>query len=134
MTPLFAKLNLGEHREIVVLDAPASFEPELAALDGVAVRRTEDRGPIALVLAFVSSEAQIERTASWLPRAEGDAVVWFAYPKKTSKTYTTDIHRDRGWDTLAAQGFAPVRQVAIDDDWSALRFRRRAFVKGGARR
>ena len=43
-------------------------------------------------------------------------------------------HRDRGWDTLAAQGFAPVRQVAIDDDWSVLRFRRREFVKGGGRR
>ena len=39
MTPLFTKLNLGTHRDILVLDAPASFEPELAALVGVTIGR-----------------------------------------------------------------------------------------------
>ena len=40
MSPVFAKLNVKDAREIVVLDAPASFEPELASLDGVTVRGT----------------------------------------------------------------------------------------------
>ena len=30
---------------------------------------------------------------------------------------------------LGGAGFEPVRQVAIDEDWSALRFRRVAHVK-----
>jgi hypothetical protein len=34
---------------------------------------------------------------------------------------------------LRAGGFEPVRQVAIDADWSALRFRRRQHVNGGRR-
>lgn len=34
MTPLFKKLNLTDQRSIVVLNAPASFESELAALSG----------------------------------------------------------------------------------------------------
>jgi hypothetical protein len=37
MTPLFNKLNLGTHAAVVVLNAPQSFEPELAALKGVTV-------------------------------------------------------------------------------------------------
>jgi hypothetical protein len=62
-------------------------------------------------------------------RAVGDATVWFAYPKGTSKKYQCDFNRDNGWDTLKAQGFDTVRAVAIDEDWTALRFRRVEFIK-----
>ncbi|MAF63879.1 MULTISPECIES: hypothetical protein [Pseudomonadota] len=37
----------------------------------------------------------------------------------------SDITRDDGWESLAAQDLLPVTQVAIDNDWSALRFRYR---------
>ncbi len=39
MTPLFNKLNFKGQREIVVLNAPESFERELDALKGVTVHR-----------------------------------------------------------------------------------------------
>lgn len=35
----------------------------------------------------------------------------------------TDIHRDADWDVVAADQWAGVTQIAIDDTWSALRFR-----------
>jgi hypothetical protein len=38
--------------------------------------------------------------------------------------YRCDFHRDTGFDGSRAAGFDSVRIVAIDDDWSALRFRR----------
>ena len=62
-------------------------------------------------------------------KAAGDAVLWFAYPKGTSKRYTCDFHRDEGWDVLRGSGFDSVRQVAIHEDWSALRFRRIEYIK-----
>lgn len=62
-------------------------------------------------------------------KAEGDAVVWFAYPKASSKKYRCDFNRDSGWEALGSLGFEGVRQVAIDDDWSALRFRRVEYIK-----
>ena len=52
-----------------------------------------------------------------------------AYPKGSSKRLTCDFNRDTGWSPLRAVGFGPVRQVAIDEDWSALRFRRAEFIK-----
>jgi hypothetical protein len=44
------------------------------------------------------------------------------YPKRAGSV-RTDISRDRGWQPLLSLGFVPVSQVAVDDDWSALRFR-----------
>src|SRR6476620_9127058 len=52
-----------------------------------------------------------------------------SYPKGTSKKYSCDFNRDDGWEVLRQAGFDGVRQVAIDDDWSALRFRRFEFIK-----
>ena len=56
-----------------------------------------------------------------------------AYPKGSSKKYQSQINRDHGWDALGHAGFEPVRLVAIDEDWSALRFRRLEFIKNMAR-
>jgi hypothetical protein len=39
-----------------------------------------------------------------------------------------DFNRDTGWAALGAAGFEPVRMVAIDEDWSAVRFRRADFI------
>ena len=55
--------------------------------------------------------------------------MWFAYPKASSKNYSCEFNRDTGWDALGKAGFEGVRQIAIDDDWSALRFRRVEFIK-----
>ena len=130
MTPLFTKLNLGTHREVLVVDAPDGFEAELAKLSGVAIRRDPvGMTAIPFALAFVRSLADVEAAAAWLPRAAGDAVVWFAYPKASSKRYRCDFNRDTGWAAVGAAGFEGVRQVAIDEDWSALRFRRTEYIK-----
>ncbi|MBP1154450.1 MULTISPECIES: hypothetical protein [unclassified Paenibacillus] len=56
-------------------------------------------------------------------RGEPGGMLWFAYPKKTSKKYKADISRDEGWQPLIDLGFEGVRLAAIDDDWSDIRFR-----------
>jgi len=65
-----------------------------------------------------------------VPKTDGDVVLWFAYPKGTSKLHSGQINRDTGWESLQPAGFETVRLVAIDADWSALRFRRTAYVGG----
>jgi hypothetical protein len=128
---VFKKLNLKDQTEIAIVNAPASFEPEIASLRGVAVRRSLASGaPLSFSLAFVTKQAEVDACArGTAERTVGDAVVWFAYPKQSSKKYRSEIDRDRGWDVLGAAGFEPVRMVAIDEDWSAVRFRRVDFIK-----
>ena len=131
MTPLFNKLNLKGQKDIVVLNAPESFQAQLDALEGVTVHRdTADVERVEFALAFVMTTAEVNAAAeAILPKAQGDAVVWLAYPKGTSKRYKCEFNRDSGWAPLGAAGFEGVRQVAVDDDWSALRFRRVEFIK-----
>jgi hypothetical protein len=126
----FAKLNLKDQAEIVVLNAPASFEPELKSLKGVTVRRDAKGGDIGFSLAFVMTQKEVDTVAPQVAKkAKGDAIVWFAYPKGSSKKYKSQIDRDNGWAVMGTAGFEPVRMVAIDEDWSALRFRRVEFIK-----
>lgn len=96
LTPLFKKLNLKDQSEIVVLNAPASFEPELAALSGVRVQRKVPKS-LGFAVAFVLSQKQLDATSAQLVKsAQGDAILWFAYPKGTSKNYACDFNRDTG--------------------------------------
>jgi hypothetical protein len=135
MSIVFAKLNFKDHKQIVVLDSPRSFESELAALKGVEIIRDLKKArEVTFSLAFVTTPEQINALAPAIARkAAGDAIVWFAYPKGTSKKYKSQINRDNGWSILGHEGFEPVRMVAIDEDWSAKRFRRAGFIKNMTR-
>ena len=131
MADVWGKLNLKDHDEIVLVTAPASFEPALKALDGVAVtRKPADAKSMTFFLAFVTTQKEVDDLAKVLAKKSvPDAVVWFAYPKSTSKKYTSEISREAGNEALGNAGFEPVRMVAIDDDWTGKRFRRVAFIK-----
>jgi len=51
-------------------------------------------------------------------------LLWLCYPKKSSKTYKgSDCSRETVGKLIADLNFEPVSQVAVDEDWSALRFR-----------
>ncbi|PAX07082.1 hypothetical protein [Sphingomonas lenta] len=81
-----------------------------------------------LVLAFVRSVADVApRLGEALPLYRRGGRLWFAYPKKTG-AIRTDINRDQGWEPLREAELVAVTQVAIDDTWSALRFRYRDEV------
>jgi hypothetical protein len=127
MATVFNKLNLKDQREILVLNAPTSFEPELASLDGVTVRRgLGEVTSLVFSLAFVTKQKELDAIAKAVAKkASGDAIVWFAYPKGSSKRYRCEFDRDTGWEIMGE----PVRMIAIDEDWSAKRYRRVGFIK-----
>jgi hypothetical protein len=127
----FDKLNLKDQKQILVLNSPESFEPELQSLHGVTIQRDlKSAGEVAFSLAFVTKQKEVDTLGKGIAKkAQGDAVVWFAYPKGSSKKYKSEINRDAGWQVLGDAGFEPVRMVAIDEDWSAVRFRRADFIK-----
>lgn len=127
MTPLFKKLNFKSLPEIVALNAPSTFEIELEEMEKVAsiVRETNKIKHGSFVIAFATKQAEVNQFAKTLvAKTTPDGVLWICYPKGTSKKYTCDFNRDTGWAIFGTLGFEPVRQVAIDEDWSALRFKR----------
>ena len=82
MPTTFDKLNLKDHKEILVLNAPDTFEKEIRGLCDVRVfRRIEDMKALAFALSFVTQRAELHRLSRKLSaKAAGDAILWFAYP------------------------------------------------------
>jgi len=135
MPPIFDKLNLKHERELLVCNAPLSFEPHLAALADVTVHRSASAcQTVGFALVFETRQAELDAMCATLcAKAEGDATLWIAFPKQSSRRYRCEFGRDTGWHVLAGLGYEPVRMVAIDDDWCALRFRKIEFIKSFTR-
>ncbi|MFN7937856.1 MAG: hypothetical protein U0R19_31290 [Bryobacteraceae bacterium] len=132
MNAIFQKLNYKGQAAVYVMNAPASFDGVLEEMRGVTeVKTSLGRAKcVGFALCFATKQSEVDGFADAVAKAsDGDAVVWVAYPKGTSKKYKCEFNRDSGWDRMGANGFEPVRMVAIDEDWSALRFRRVENIK-----
>lgn len=137
MTPLFKKLNFKGQELILVINPPTSFEKELASIAEFTEVKKDIKKvkTIDFAIIFVLTQEQIDNSIELIfPKLNGDAVIWFCYPKGTSKKYRCDFNRDTGWETLGKYNLEGVRQVAIDEDWSALRFRKTEYIKTLTRR
>jgi hypothetical protein len=136
MSPVFKKLNYKLQSPVYIINSSDSFQKEIEEIGSDAAVKTSLSGAksISFFIAFVTKQKEVdELTKKVTTLIEGDGVLWFAYPKGTSKKYKCEFNRDNGWTELAKQGFEPVRMVAIDEDWSALRFRRAEHIKSMTR-
>ncbi len=72
------------------------------------------------VLLYAHHLLELERGVPTLAAAASrGALSWVAYPK--AKQLGTDLNRDLVRRVVQASGLETVRQVALDDTWSALR-------------
>lgn len=136
MSTLFKKLNLTNQNPILVLNQPDTFGTELQQLENVKViRKTHRQKKVGFGIAFAITQQDLDhRSQQLIESIEGDAILWIAYPKGTSKQFRCEFNRDNGWTILGNAGFEPVRQVSIDSDWTALRFRKVEHIKSLNRR
>lgn len=114
---LSAKLQIKPGQRIATVAQPDDV-PSVAARGAMA--DTPDAADV--IVAFVRARADLDTVAApAIEAARQDKLVWIAYPK--AGRLGTDLNRDVLRESLADRGVQPVRQVAIDDVWSALRFR-----------
>ena len=112
---LAGMLQLKPGQSVALVDQP----------DGVALD-LGDEHPTAndadAVIVFCRGRDDLERLSDqFVPAAKRDALTWVAYPK--AGKLGTDLNRDVLAELVKARGVQPVRQVALDDTWSALRLR-----------
>ena len=113
---LAKKLNLKDGAKLRVIGRPKGVDLGDVAITSLA--NVKD------VLVFVSRLADVETVcAPMIEAARADRLAWAAYPK--AGQLGTDLDRNVLWKALEEKGIQPVRQVALDEVWSALRFRPR---------
>jgi hypothetical protein len=115
---LTAKLQIKPGQRIATL---ASGDDVPAVVSGD-VNPAAEPDAADVVVAFARSKEELATVAGpALAAARQDKLAWIAYPK--AGKLGTDLNRDILARELSGQGVQPVRQVAIDETWSALRFR-----------
>lgn len=132
MNTIFKKLNYKNQDVLYILNAPNSFEKDIQEMTSLAAIKTNLKSAkaISFFMAFVTKQKEVDDLATKINDClADDGLLWFAYPKGTSKKYVCEFNRDNGWAILGKLGFEPVRMVAIDEDWSALRFKRATQIK-----
>jgi hypothetical protein len=132
MKNLLYKLNYKGQKRISVINAEEDFIHSISTelRDVIIDQKIDPRYPYEFIIIFVKSVLEVEQIAPiTIHNLMADGVLWFCYPKKISKKYKSDIDRDHGWDILNDSGLHGIRMVAIDKDWSALRFRNKKYIK-----
>jgi hypothetical protein len=113
-----AKMQIKPGQRIAIL-AGTSDVPSITAQGA---ETTDSPEAADVVVAFVRTRADLDTVAApAVEAARRDKLSWIAYPK--AGKLGTDVNRDVLRETLANQGVQPVRQIAVDEVWSALRFR-----------
>jgi hypothetical protein len=122
VNPVLKKLQFKGQSPVLLMGAPAEFQK--TAKDFKVPLHTNPKGQYDFILGFVTSLAEGEKMAKLLKKAVREkTVIWVAYPKGTSKKYKSDYNRDTGNALMEKQGFTGVSLVALDEDWSAMRFK-----------
>ena len=115
---LASKLQIKAGQTVAVVGAPEGL---ILTLPEGSTAVPDPAGADA-VIAFVRLSAEVTDGArAAVDAGRDDRLAWVAYPKAGS--LGTDLNRDRLRDVLLTLGVQPVRQVAIDGVWSALRVR-----------
>jgi hypothetical protein len=129
---LAKKLRIGERSRALLLGAPEGVREALEPLPAGAVVATEPgESTWDVVLLFVGDRAAFEREVAAALAATGEGgILWVAWPK-LSGAIRSDLTRDVLWKLMAPHGWGPVSNAAVDETWSALRFKRGAELPSG---
>lgn len=130
MNPLLKKLNYKEGITLFSFDMPSEVE-QLLTDPNVNIESNKRKvSKPDFVLFFVSTFDDISKAVDLLlNNLPDDPIIWMCYPKQSSKKYSCQFNRDTGWNLMGKLNVEPVRQVAINEDWSALRFRKIDQIK-----
>src|ERR1700722_9262071 len=114
---LTAKLQIKPGQTVAAVGAPDGVP-----LFGDGANPAAEPGAADAVVAFVRNRAELDTgAAAAIAAARLDRLARVGSPH--AGKLGTDLNRDILAALVAERGVQPVRQVAIDETWSALRFR-----------
>ncbi|MFQ5831189.1 MAG: DUF3052 family protein [Candidatus Thorarchaeota archaeon] len=121
--PLPKKLFIKEGYSLLLVSEPEGYRNLLGDLPNDVTVTSTPSEPVDFIQVFVKTREELEDRLSQLKQhLKQDGSLWITYPKGTSKI-KTDINRNSIWAYAKTLGLKAVHQIAVDDTWSAMRFR-----------
>ena len=122
---LTEKLQLKDEKNVLIQGLPSSIEKQFLKLSfSKNLTPLLKARKIDFALVFAISQKQLKDIlADVVPALREDAKLWVAYPKATSKI-TSDLTREANWAIISHHGFESVRMIALDNVWTAVRFKK----------
>lgn len=118
---LLHRLDIHSGNRLWLINAPHVLAEELSAGAEVEIVHEDDQHDG--VLAFFESPAEVAALAHRIVAdLAAEAIVWVAY-RKGPAGRSAGLTSEAGWTPFADAGWHAVQQVAIDDEWTGLRFR-----------
>lgn len=111
------KLRVPAEGKLLVLEAPSHIELS----NRMDIKPNEPSYKFGLLFAKSINHLN-EHAHTMISACSNDSLIWVAYPKKSSEMYK-DLNRDAGWGVIQDKGFQGIASIALDADWSAIRFR-----------
>ncbi|MCX7920924.1 MAG: DUF3052 domain-containing protein [Clostridia bacterium] len=120
MSDVLKKLKLTNQNPVLVLNAPEEYKDTMSEIKSDI--HTSINGKYGFIQVFVKDLSQLNKYIKDVIEAlDGDGYLWVCYPKGTSKKYKSDVNRNTLIEAFGPYDFEGVTQIAIDDDWSAIR-------------
>jgi hypothetical protein len=126
------KLRLAAGQKVAVLNAPDGYTARLSPGPADIGTRLQDAQVYDVVQLFVNTIDELRLLGPDAIRAvKADGLLWITYPKGGQARGVTDLPATPWWtkrdvlgEITSVTGYKPVAFVAIDDNYTALRFKR----------
>ena len=132
LSALAKKLRLLANHDVALLNAPAGISEQLRPGPRTIATQLPPAETFDAVLLFVNNAEELRRLGPGAIRASRPGgLLWVSYPKGGSARGATDLPATPSWvqrdvlgEITSLTGYKPVSFVAIDENWTALRFKR----------
>ena len=131
-SPLAKKLRLTAEHSLAALNVPASYVTLLEPGPRQVTTHVDPGQSFDAVLLFVNDVDELRRLGPGaVAAAKAGGLLWVAYPKGGKTTGATDLPATPWWvrrdvlgEITSVKGYKPVSFVAVDETWTALRFKK----------
>jgi hypothetical protein len=132
LSPLAKKLRLAPEHDVAVLNAPDGYLGLLSPGSRAISTEATSGHDFDAVLLFVWNVEELRRLGQRaISAARANGLLWIAYPKGGKSAGATDLPATPWWvqrdvlgEITSVTGYKPVAFVAVDDTWTALRFKK----------
>ena len=126
------KLRLAAGQKVAILNAPEGYAAQLSPAPADIGTQLQPAALYYVVQLFVNTADELRREGPAAIRAvKPGGLLWITYPKGSATRGVTDLPPTPWWmnqdvlgEITSVTGYKPVAFVAIDDNYTALRFKR----------